>query len=57
MSRREREIADLVAAGCTNKEIAQRLMLSVKTVAAHLGRAFGRLGVTSRAALAARVRG
>ena len=52
---REREIADLVAAGHTNREIAARLYLSDKTVEAHLSRAFAKLGVRSRAAVAAAV--
>ena len=52
---REREIADLVAAGHTNWEIAARLYLSDKTVEAHLSRAFAKLGVRSRAAVAAAV--
>jgi DNA-binding CsgD family transcriptional regulator len=49
---REREIADLVAVGLTNREIADRLFLSVRTVDAHLWRIFNRLGVTNRVALA-----
>ena len=46
----------MVATGRTNREIAEELMLSVKTVETHLGRAFGKLGVQTRAALAAQVR-
>ncbi len=41
----------LAAAGLTNKQIAERLYLSHRTVAAHLYQAFPKLGVTSRAAL------
>jgi DNA-binding CsgD family transcriptional regulator len=47
----EREIATLAAAGLTNKQIGRRLYLSHRTVAAHLHRAFPKLGVTTRAAL------
>jgi DNA-binding CsgD family transcriptional regulator len=47
----EFEIAALAAGGLTNKEIGERLFLSPKTVAAHLYRAFPKLGVGSRGAL------
>jgi DNA-binding CsgD family transcriptional regulator len=56
LSPREHQIALLVATGRTNREIAEELMLSVKTVETHLGRAFGKLGVPTRSALAAQVR-
>ena len=49
---REREIADLVAAGRTNREIGGELFLSEKTVEGHLTRIFAKLGVTSRAEVA-----
>ncbi len=55
LSTREREIAVLVARGMTNREIAGRLFLSEKTVESHLSKAFGKVGVSSRAALAAQV--
>jgi DNA-binding NarL/FixJ family response regulator len=48
-SHRERQILRLVAAGCTNDEIARRLYLSKSTVAGHLTAIFRRLGVRSRA--------
>jgi DNA-binding NarL/FixJ family response regulator len=48
LSERELEIAQLAASGLTNREIAARLYLSAKTVEAHLGRIFGKLGVRSR---------
>lgn len=51
LTAQEREIAHLAATGMTNKEIGERLALSPRTVAAHLYRAFPKLGITSRAAL------
>ena len=47
----ELQIAQLAAAGLTNKEIAERLYLSPRTVGGHLYRVFPKLGITSRAAL------
>lgn len=51
LSAQERTIADLAAAGQSNKHIAAQLFLSPRTVGAHLYRVFPKLGVTSRAAL------
>ncbi len=48
----ERRAATLAAAGHTNREIAQELYLSIKTVESHLGRGFRKLGISSRAELA-----
>jgi DNA-binding CsgD family transcriptional regulator len=53
LSPRERDVAALVAAGKTNREIAATLFLSEKTVENHLSRIYGKLDVHSRAALAA----
>jgi len=47
----ELRIAELAAAGLTNKEIGQRLYLSHRTIGGHLHRIFPKLGITSRAAL------
>ena len=47
----ELEIAQLAAAGLTNKQIAERLFLSHRTVGTHLYQIFPKLGITSRAAL------
>ncbi|SDS67215.1 AAA ATPase domain-containing protein [Streptomyces sp. TLI_053] len=47
----ERRVADLAAAGLTNKEIGRRMHLSPRTVASHLYRVFPKLGITTRAAL------
>jgi DNA-binding NarL/FixJ family response regulator len=52
LTRREREIATLAAAGLSNREIANRLVVSVRTVENQLQRAYGKLGITSRHALA-----
>lgn len=52
---REREIALLAAGGLTNRAIADRLQLSVRTVESHVYRACTRLGLADRAALVAAV--
>ncbi|MFH0176517.1 response regulator transcription factor [Streptomyces cacaoi] len=51
MSSQERRIADRAALGMTNREIAQRLQMSHRTVGAHLYRLFPELGITTRAQL------
>jgi DNA-binding CsgD family transcriptional regulator len=51
LSAQERTIAELAAAGHSNKQIAAQLYLSPRTVGAHLYRIFPKLGITSRAAL------
>lgn len=51
LSTREREVAELAAAGHGDRDIADRLFLSVRTVSNHLQRAYAKLGVRSRAEL------
>jgi DNA-binding CsgD family transcriptional regulator len=53
---REREIASLVGAGLTNREIADRLGVSVRTVDGHLYRVFSKLRIADRDQLARLVR-
>ncbi|MBD5606618.1 MAG: AAA family ATPase [Candidatus Eremiobacteraeota bacterium] len=52
LSAREREIVLMVAAGASNREIAERLDISAKTVEKHLGSVYRKLGIASRARLA-----
>jgi DNA-binding CsgD family transcriptional regulator len=52
LSPREWEVANLVAAGKRNRDVAEALFLSEKTVESHLARIYDKLGVHSRAALA-----
>ena len=48
----ERRIADLVAQGLSNRQVADRVFLSTHTVAFHLRHVFWKLGITSRVQLA-----
>jgi DNA-binding NarL/FixJ family response regulator len=52
LSRREREIAELVTARMTNREMAAELFLSEKTVESHLRNIFVKLGASSRVEVA-----
>ncbi|ANZ35671.1 hypothetical protein BBK82_05840 [Lentzea guizhouensis] len=52
LTRREREVAGLAARGMTNREIAEALVISVRTVDNHLSNAYGKLGIATRAELA-----
>ncbi|WP_106586294.1 ATP-binding protein [Murinocardiopsis flavida] len=49
---RETEIAQLVGAGLSNRDIAERLTITSATAARHIANIFGKLGVTSRDRLA-----
>jgi len=53
LSPQEMQIANMAAEGLSNREIAQRLYLSPRTVGSHLYRLFPKLGITSRAQLVA----
>jgi non-specific serine/threonine protein kinase len=52
LSRREREVAAMVAGGMTNKEIAQRLFIAERTAEGHVERIRNKLGVRSRTEVA-----
>jgi LuxR family maltose regulon positive regulatory protein len=56
LSPREQEILELIAAGLTNQEIAEKLVISSETVKKHAGTIYGKLGVRSRTEAVARAR-
>jgi DNA-binding CsgD family transcriptional regulator len=53
LSEREFEVAQLVAAGLTNRQIAQQLVLAPKTISAHVTHILAKLGAARRAEIAA----
>lgn len=53
LTRREREVAALIAQGQTNREIAATLVLGERTVETHLSNILGKLGLSSRRKIAA----
>ncbi|MET8748901.1 response regulator transcription factor [Streptomyces sp. NPDC004667] len=60
LSERERDVLELIGEGLTNRQIAERLYLSEKTVKNHISRLLGKLGVERRvqaAVIAAQVHG
>ena len=56
LTQREREIAELIGNGESNKEIARRLLITERTVKAHLTGIFGKPGIGDRLRLALQVR-
>jgi DNA-binding CsgD family transcriptional regulator len=52
----ELRVAELVASGLSNKEVASRLVVTVRTVEAHLSKIYAKLEIRSRTALSARLR-
>jgi DNA-binding CsgD family transcriptional regulator len=52
LTRREREVALLVAEGLSSREVAERLYVGTRTVESHLARAYAKLGIRSRSELA-----
>lgn len=56
LSAREHEVAEAVAFGLSNKQVAARLNISVRTVENHMRSIFAKLSVTTRTRLAAKLR-
>jgi DNA-binding NarL/FixJ family response regulator len=52
LTKREREVAALVASGLSNKEIAEKLVISERTAEGHVERILGKLGFRSRSQIA-----
>jgi non-specific serine/threonine protein kinase len=55
LTKRERQVADLVAEGLTNRQIAAKLVISQRTVQGHVEHILTKLGFTSRTQIAASV--
>lgn len=56
LTERERQVLDLLAEGLSNRQIGERLFISVKTVSVHVSAVLRKLGVATRAEAAARHR-
>ena len=56
LTTREQEVLTLVAAGCSNRDIAERLVITLHAVKKHTGNIYGKLGVTSRTQAIVRAR-
>jgi DNA-binding CsgD family transcriptional regulator len=52
LTRTERDVAMLVAQGCSNRDIADRLVVSRRTVESHMGAIYRKLAVTTRVQVA-----
>ena len=57
LSNREREVAHLAAQGLTNREVAQKLFVSVKGVEYHMGNVLAKLGLSSRRGIRSLIEG
>ncbi|MER6749543.1 helix-turn-helix transcriptional regulator [Streptomyces fungicidicus] len=57
LTSREREVAALAAGGLSNRDIAARLVVSVRTVENHLYRVYEKLGITARSDLGGALQG
>jgi len=55
LSHREREVAELICDGLSNKEIARRLAISRRTAESHVANILGKLGLYSRVQLAVQI--
>jgi DNA-binding CsgD family transcriptional regulator len=56
LTRREREVLALIAAGQTNREMAESLVVSPETVKTHVRHVLGKLGVARKAEIRAKLR-
>ena len=56
LTRREKEVLALIAAGRSNQQIAEELVISLGTVKRHISNIYGKLGVRRRTQAVARAR-